>query len=173
MSFTERQQQCLEAMGIVPWVLRSSDYQEVESDRRPEPSAVSANNDLSAPTAGAVPVDLDELGAWLPGQALANFGYKGAVHTTLGHPDAPVLVVVHHSSSFQQTDNPSPADQFNAGPPLNGDAAQLFELMLRAIDLGRADVRQCSLSSAVDSAQGVLAPGTVAEACTVNTRERC
>jgi len=139
LSFSARQQYYLEAMGMVPWV-----------SRKTEP--------LISTVTTRFPSDLQELAVWLPEQPLADFGYKGAVHTVLGHPDAPVMVVVQRD---EQHDG-----QHDGDLPLSGDAAQLFELMMRSIDLGRSDIRQCALASQSQSTND----HTVIEACTAHTR---
>ena len=167
VSFSERQQRCLEAMGIVPWVSRNPEP-EAAVDRALEPvittddhMAESLGQIIDSPHVAAtfLPSDLQGLGLWLPRQPLANFGYKGAVHTVLGHPEASVLVVVQrHRQGVSEL-------------PLSGDAAQLFELMMRSIDLGRSDVRQCALADNAgpsDSQQTVFQ--SVGDACTPQTR---
>ena len=161
-------------MGIVPWVSRNSGYEtlldksiesaEYTNEHALDTSvqAVDSSNQtrgLSRTAATDLPTDLHELGLWLPEQFLANFGYKGAVHTTLGHPDAPVLVVVQHQG------------QNDGELPLTGDAAQLFELMVRSVGLGRSDVRQCALvGNKISSDSQPTGVQTVHEACTPQTR---
>ena len=167
VSFSERQQHCLEAMGIVPWVSRNP-VPEAALDRSLEPVLSTDDRvaelsehvvDSSHLISTDLPSDLDALGLWLPEQPLASFRYKGAVHTVLGHPEASVLVVVHR---HRQNDSEL---------PLSGDAAQLFELMMRSINLGRSDVRQCALAESVgpsDRQQSVVQ--SVSDACTAQIR---
>lgn len=155
VSFSERQQQCLEAMGVVPWISRNPELDAVLGNSA-EP-AVDSTRSSVADQPSVPPSDLHELGLWLPEQPLAEFGYKGAMHTTLGHPEASVLVVVEGPSDGEL--------------PLAGDAAQLFELMMSSIGLGRSDVRQCALISNENNAQSARSVGqTLNDACTPQTR---
>jgi hypothetical protein len=167
VSFSERQQHCLEAMGIVPWVSRNPEpeavpYRSFETVLSTENRLAESSEqvvDSSHVVATDLPSDLDALGLWLPEQPLASFGYKGAEHTILGHPEASVLVVVQRN---RQNDREM---------PLSGDAAQLFELMMRSINLGRSDVRQCALAGKMLPSDGQkTVVQSVSDACTPQTR---
>lgn len=154
VSFSERQLHCLEAMGIVPWI-----------SRQPGPATPAPTGQIpSTLSASDLPETMPELGLCLADRVLANFGYKGAVHTTLGHPEAPVLVVVQRYRHDVKQDS-------DTDLPLTGDAAQLFELMMRSIDLGRSDVRQCALADGLipahDESVGAF---NVGRACNQHTR---
>ncbi|MFK7853004.1 MAG: hypothetical protein AB8B79_02780 [Granulosicoccus sp.] len=154
VGFSERQLHCLEAMGIVPWVSRQGGSVAPASTVQ-VPSTLSASN---------LPDTMPELGLCLPDRLLANFGYKGAVHTTLGHPEAPVLVVVQR---FKHNDK----QESDTDLPLTGDSAQLFELMMRSIGLNRSDVLQCALAdSLLPGHDQSICESTVGRACTAHTR---
>lgn len=188
MSFTERQQHCLEAMGLVAWVPRnpspealleaptedtlkptSSEGHILSSSLPADPGKpVEMPGDKPGGKLSAMPSHMKELAAWLPEQPLANFGYKGSTHTTLGHPEASVLIVVQRPGHGQAQNN---GEQNHSELPLAGDAAQLFELMMRSIGLGRSDVRQCALASGGVAAHDLgSVEQSVSTACTPHTR---
>jgi len=98
MPYTERQQQMLNAMGIVPWIKRD--------DAVVESGTTFADRPLRALASGI----------------------------SIGHTQAPLLVIV------ESDENPMSA-------PLAGDAAQLFEQMMRSIDITRGSVCQCCIAS--------------------------
>ena len=145
MSYTQRQQQLLKAMGFVPWVQRES-------------STAPAVKDLQHPVAGTADersVDVAAHGgneaeiahvlanasafASRPLCALAN-GFS------IGHAQAPLLVVVE-------------THDLNLKAPLTGDAAQLFEQMMRSIDVTRGLVCQCAVlaeAKQVESGQATV-----------------
>ena len=81
-----------------------------------------------------IPREPAVLATWLPMQPLAPFVYRGQTLTRVGSEAAPLLIVVERGA---------PAD----GLPLTGEAAELFERMLRSVGLTRRDTRQCVLSS--------------------------
>ena len=115
MSYTQRQQQLLKAMGFVPWVQREASSAPVVTGS-PQAVAVSAERqaiDLAVIAANEVDIahaaaDVATI-ASRPLCSLAN-GFS------IGHAQAPLLVVVETSDS-------------NIKAPLEGDAAQLFEQM--------------------------------------------
>ena len=136
MPFSSRQMHCMQAMGLVPWV--------------------SEGVPLSAPVSAPVSITdmetdtpVESLGAWLQVQTLASNAEPSL-------SNAPLLVVVE--SIAAESAESQPAGQ----SVLTGEAAQLFDLMMRSINLKRGDVRQCLLA-------GTQGP-TVAQSCTVQTR---
>jgi len=117
MPYPQRQQELLTAMGIVPWVQRGSDS-----------STLDVVGSVGNSIASAESVSQDEIGiADRPLCALA----KGVA---IGNVSAPLLVVVETAELIVTT-------------PLAGDAAQLFEQMMRSIDVTRAAVCQCAIST--------------------------
>ncbi len=116
MPYTERQQQMLNAMGIVPWVQRD-DVPRNEVPRDEEPNEGVADTGLTF--------------ADRPLRALAS-------GISIGHAQAPLLVIVE-------------SDESPLTAPLSGDAAQLFEQMMRSIDITRSSVCQCCIASSITS----------------------
>ena len=145
MSYTQRQQQLLKAMGFVPWVQREASSAPVVTGS-PQAVAVSAERqaiDLAVIAANEVDIAhaaADESTiASRPLCSLAN-GFS------IGHAQAPLLVVVETSDS-------------NIKAPLEGDAAQLFEQMMRSIDVTRGLVCQCAVlaeAKQVESGQATV-----------------
>ena len=132
MSYTQRQQQLLKAMGFVPWVQRESSTALAAKDVQHlvDSSVLEQSIDVTAanggPEAEIAPALADTSAfASRPLCALAN-GFS------IGHAQAPLLVVV------ETTD-------MSLKAPLTGDAAQLFEQMMRSIDVTRGSVCQCAV----------------------------
>jgi len=126
MSFTARQQHCLEAMGLVPWVSSSQPV-------APEVLAAPVASPLVR-SSGAAPADPQALSLWLPHQPFAPFLSSGRTRHFIGPEDAALLVIVETGPDKVQQ-------------PLEGDAARLFDLMMRAISITRQKLRIGALDS--------------------------
>lgn len=182
MPYTNRQLQCLDAMGIVPWVLRDTTSNPLVSISGATTTAVSeavstdtaeselavvspdaaSSADLAAPggSISSLPADLAELSAALPGKAITALNIRGNWQNSLGSLDASVLVVVQ----------PPTDSAVIAELPLSNQEAQLFEQMLRAIGLTRKDITQCVLQTASeDTVAGGGEAVAAMESATVET----
>lgn len=149
MRFSARQQECLEAMGIVPWVSRyAAEVAEVAE------VAVAAFTPAVA-VSTQPPESAARLGEWILSRALVPIHYRGSEFPVLGASEATVLVIV------EQTDSQA------ATAALEGDSARLFELMLRAIQLTGRDTRQCIVSTEPVAGPDLSVAGA---ACTPQTR---
>jgi hypothetical protein len=151
MRFSARQQHCLQAMGIVPWVSRHAVDSEVTEVAEVAASSVATGVEFAAQP----PESVDKLGEWLMTRALVPIHLRGSVFPFLGSVEATVLVVVEQSGSE---------------PPvaaLEGDSARLFTLMLRSIQLSARDTRQCVVSCEPVSSSG---NSDLSVACTPQTR---
>lgn len=174
MRFSARQQYCLTTMGVVPWVSRhavapevvvaeevalvaeASVVQEValasEEAATPEivvspqvavtPEVAEEQAALLMPAASGQqpftaqpPESIADLGPWVLSRALAPIHHRGTVFPVLGAAEACLLIIVQQ------------ADTGPAIAALEGDAARLFNLMLRSIKLSGRDTRQCILSA--------------------------
>lgn len=128
MRFSARQQHCLQAMGIVPWV----------STHPVELETVAEVATITMPTAehaAGPPETVARLGAWIASRALAPIHWRGSQYPVLGAAESPVLVIVEQVGTKP------------AAAALEGDSARLFALMLRSIQLGARDTRQCIVSA--------------------------
>lgn len=187
MSFSERQQHCLEAMGIVPWVLKSEPYAvppaEAETVKLvPETASVliadgigtrvteqpgiiaPASTTASISPAIAIrpmPMAIEALKLWLPSQTLGQLMVRSQVQSFVGQAEAPLLVVVD-SIKFATPVQP-PASPFSA------EAAQLFDLMMRAITVTLGQRKLCYLASGSDSPDAGN-PQHVLDICTPQTK---
>ncbi len=193
MSFSARQQICLEAMGMVPWVSNVLPTAPLAADplagmQAPEPLAGTqvpeplagtqvpeplAGTQVPEPLAGTqvpaaplsaeqllaelpadllsdtpaalpaqMPTDLQSLSAWLSYQPLSSFLASGKRRHVMGRDDASLVVVVETGSGVGQH-------------PLEGDAARLFDMMMKAIKLTRQQLRICALAGdSVESESG-------------------
>ncbi len=156
MRFSARQQHCLQAMGIVPWVSRHAvEVAEVAQTHAIAGDATAASSTASVEFSAQPPESAATLGEWVLSRALAPIHYRGSEFSVLGAAEASVLVIVEQRGSQPAT------------AALEGDSARLFELMLRSIRLSARDTRQC-----IVSAEPVAGPdnsvGSVA--CTPHTR---
>lgn len=105
-----------------------------------EPAGGSESSQACVP--GPPPRSVEALGEWLASCSLAEL---------TGPAEAPLLVIIE--PSVDDLDKPA----------LTGDAASLFELMLRSIRLSSRDIRTCCITQAPTS----LTPGVL---CTPHTR---
>lgn len=182
MSFSARQQHCLEAMGIVPWVSKSKSQTPIaessaallEPTAAPiQPASVSvaatveslpAAKIIELPTfvAGPMPESVEDLSLWLPSQPVGLLAVRSVMQNFVGQSEAPLLIVVESTHS---TDS----DQLLTASPFSAEAAQLFDLMMRAISVTLGQRKVCHLSARVDDphATGVAC---VAELCVPQTK---
>lgn len=147
MPYTARQLQSLNALGLVPWVVKNSASSQPESATTIVPvsdsTAVAAGNGISS----TEPLDLDELGAWLSEQALAQFTYRSKTLDRIGKEDAPVLLIM---------------DEL----PLPDSQGRLLNDMLRAIELDPRDACLVCL----DVAESLVPTATVQSVTHAGTR---
>ena len=167
MSFSARQQHCLEAMGIVPWVsklelpspvpspvpeamtaLSEAVAEQVPQAAAQTAAAVAALSDEKvfkhpAYVAGPMPSSVEELKVWLPCQPLSLLAVRSKHQAFVGQAEAPLLVVVDSANSTDTVQSP-PATPFNA------EAAQLFDLMMRAIKVTLGQRKLCHLSGGAE-----------------------
>lgn len=106
-----------------------------EGPRAPIPAQAPASPDMGTPAARDKPATLDLLRASLATDAQPEAPWPGPLILPQGGTDAPLMVVV---------DMPDPADM-TAGALLADRAGLLFDAMLRAIGLARADIYLASL----------------------------
>lgn len=155
MSFSARQLHCLDAMGFVAWTSRSNDHAVVSerptvphaveelpiADAVPAQSPISSLTSSSATTGpatnnymanAAMPSAINQLAQWLVRQPLAQLNYKGRQASYMGSEQAALLVVC-----VQAADSSS--------LPLSRESTQLFDLMMRAIEMPRTGFRQCAV----------------------------
>lgn len=161
MSFTERQRHCLDAMGIVAWVSDDNSVADLLPVPKMPDSDVGSVSDAAAlrlpvrsstdetMTNIAMPSAIDELANWLVRQPLTMLTYKGRQANYIGSENAALVIVCLQMEQSNQL-------------PLSSECTQLFDLMMRAIDVPRTDFRQCSISTkptnqdnAHDTAAGV------------------
>jgi len=116
-------------MGLVPWVSR---LQPVVPEFLAVPAAPVASPALSPIV--SPPADLQALSRWLPHQPFAPFLSSGRTRHVIGPEDAALLVIVETGPGTVQQ-------------PLEGDAARLFDLMMRAISVTRQKLRIGALAS--------------------------
>lgn len=90
----------------------------------------------AAPVTEAAPGDLDSFDAWLATAVVAG-GHDGRRVPPAGPADAPLMVL---------SDVPEEAD-VDHGSLLSGDQGTLFDAMMRAIGLDRANIRLASLAT--------------------------
>lgn len=102
--------------------------------------AVPASPDSNEP----MPEPLDELKHWLPQQSLGLLSVRSQLQHIVGKPDAPLLVVV-------QSNLVSKTGQLPPSTPFSVDAAQLFDLMMRAIQVTLGARKVVHLASASES----------------------
>ncbi|MFK7996361.1 MAG: hypothetical protein AB8B87_19635 [Granulosicoccus sp.] len=151
MSYTARQLHCLEAMGLVAWV--SGESPEVEQQLAPQApdnalrQAQGSPDRSTEPSGVAIPAAIDQLSQWLVRQPLTRLMYKGTQTSSIGSEQASLLVVCVHTQESSQL-------------PLSRESAQLFDLMMRAIDVQRTGFRQCAmptqLSTQVQDSKAIL-----------------
>lgn len=135
MPYTRRQQQLLTAMGIVPWVLRDG-ASDLAAQVIGHPVA---DCPVDVPLEGAVESAVDRTSDRL--LAFASRPLCSLVNGfSIGHAEAPLLVVVE-------------THELLVTAPLTGDAAQLFEQMMRSIDVTRGAVCQCAVPANANNAE--------------------
>jgi len=165
LRYTERQQHCLESMGLVAWVSREDEYVDAYADTTADVSAHDSNTS-STPVSPTVapdssctewvepPKDVTELAAWLPAQMLSPVSSAAQSLFYAGIETAPLLIIEEADNSNQL-----------AGPVgMSADGAKLFELMMRAISVPTTRRKLCLLASNALAA-GSLVDGSAAKAC--------
>ena len=182
MRVSARQQHCLQAMGIVPWVSRYAvaieQAEEVVDDAEvagvaevvavaevaevaqltdaaevADVAAIATRSDLQS--SAPPPESADKLGEWVSSRALVPIHYRGSEFPVLGAAAASVLVIVQQTGSQRAT------------AALEGDSARLFALMLRSIQLTARDTRQCIVATEPLANPDISVAGV---ACTPQTR---
>ena len=155
MRFSARQQHCLQAMGIVPWVSRYAvevqQAADVSEGANVAASFIKPDFQVSAPP----PASADRLGEWVSSRALVPIHYRGSEFPVLGAAEASVLIIVQQTGSLPAT------------AALEGDSARLFALMLRSIQLTARDTRQCIVTTEPLASPDISVAGV---ACTPQTR---
>ncbi len=124
-SYTLDQLDMMQRMGLVPWVQRQGQ---------------------ASPTSGLVeslvatePLAVDDT----PGnRRLVSFDQAGQRVTSIGSTEARLLIVVESSAE-------------SVGSALSAEANELLMLMLRAIDLGRADFSLCVVATEARGGESV------------------
>jgi hypothetical protein len=182
VSFSARQQHCLEAMGIVPWVSKSQSLIPLSKPMTALPEASSEPiqqavvsigvtvetlapaNVVERPTSvlGPMPESIEELSLWLPSQPLGLLAVRSEYQSFVGQPEAPLLVVVDSTKSKN-------SDQPPATSPFNSEAAQLFDLMMRAINVTLGQRKLCYLSRRIDPSSAIQ-HGVVMDLCIPQTK---
>ena len=166
MSYSARQQYCLNIMGLVAWssshraitptTLTTAANATVEkkvaetgAEKNAEP--VSAN---AGPTASN---DCAALSQWLVEQPLVPFVYRGNSVNCIGSEQAMLLVVCLHKHEMDNEATPV--------LPLSQDCASLLNQMIRAIEMPAATIRQCLIYSPGDN--DTAAETASEEACAI------
>ena len=150
-------------MGIVPWVLKSSNLQDVQIAEPMSHIDVVESAAALETSLTPMPNSLEELKNWLPSQPVRTMLGRTGPQFFGGVEDAPLLVVV---DGVDNDVDPEPMRS-----PFNAESAQLFELMMRAIVMPVGKRKQCVLHSKASYAQtsdGVVQ--SVAQQLHVQTR---
>ena len=145
MSYSARQQYCLNIMGLVAWtsVRRASgEATPATSGKAAVVDTVVEQNSHPAPLEGASH-DGSTLAQWLVEQALVPFNFRGNSVSCVGSEQAILVVVCLH--------RPEMDDGITPDLPLTQDCASLLNQMMRAIDLPAAAIRQCVMRSREDN----------------------
>jgi len=127
----------MEAMGLVPWVYARqigadrSQTLKVEDVPVVQPQAELTTTQIS--TAVPIPAESDQLAHWLVLQPLLQLTYRGSTTHCIGSHSANLIVVCLQAAEPEQL-------------PLNKECTQLFDLMMRAINIARTGYRQCAVS---------------------------
>lgn len=180
MGFSARQQQCLEAMGVVPWVTKSA-HQLPETTSVLSDSAVTANEpvkvqvpatdgsfgaqdkaacDVSACT--SMPESVEQLSLWLPSQPVKLLTVRSEQRSFVGQAEAPLLIIADSTHSAGSAEVP-------ATQAFDMKAAQLFDLMMRAINVPLQQRKLCCLSDTIETA-GTTQGARVADLCIAQTQ---
>lgn len=195
MSYSARQQYCLEAMGMVPWVSTAlpaepfaagqlleeplaTAQQPAEVEEPNEEPLVAAQQPAEVPNEeplvtaqqltevpikvlaelpAKMPTELQALSAWLPHQALASFLASGKRRCVMGPDDASLVVLVESGSEVGQQ-------------PLEGDAARLFDMMMRAIKITRQQLRICAIAAEGARDERAADQPTLSDICNPQTK---
>ena len=182
--YTERQLRCMDAMGLTAWVsrpgvaTRAADPVPVGATSpvaaaTPAPPAEPAPHEIPTEAAGPTPEaprDVVPEPAPVPVSSSAPVPSPRAAGTT--PPPSPLSA--RRAAAFERRGarvvqtNPDGgtvlvAVERGAGtrpglPPLEGEPAELFALMLRSIGLGRADVSLCALDGPAPGSEADGAP---------------
>lgn len=171
-------------MGIVPWVSKAELPNPV-----PVPEAMTALSeavtaqipqaaaDMAATVAvlpdekvfkhpayltGPTPSSVEDLKVWLPSQPLGLLSVRSKPQAFVGQAEAPLLVVVDSADSKDPVQSPPTT-------PFNAEAAQLFDLMMRAIKVTLGQRRLCHLSGETD-APSATGSARVLDLCVPQTR---
>lgn len=188
MSFSARQQHCLEAMGIVPWVSKSEmPVADVVVPQSETPVATNKSAGVGVATViesltaevvaepaiavpgpgpvaglGPMPEAIDDLRQWLPFQRVGLLSVRTQSQYFVGHLEAPLLVIA---------DSVTPAGSVQAplSTPFNAEAAQLFDLMMRAINVTLGQRKMCYLSNETNTADAIKAE-QVQDLCVAQTK---
>lgn len=139
MPFSETQRRCMQGVGLVPWVERSSEcIVAVETELETQDASVVVSAETSAPITPPIPEPLsktssatvaitDEIEQLLH-SPLVRMPFRGDTTSVLGHPDSPLLVLVE-ATNMQQS-----------AYPFEPQDARLFDDMLRAIHWRRQTI---------------------------------
>jgi hypothetical protein len=173
-------------MGIVPWVSKSELPSPVpilvSEDMTTLSEAVTAqipqvNVDIAATVAalpaevtskhpayvtGPMPSSVEELKVWLPSQPLGVLAVRSNHQAFIGQAEAPLLVVVESADSKDSVQSPPTT-------PFNAEAAQLFDLMMRAMKVTLGQRKLCYLPGGTDAASASES-ARVLDLCVPQTR---
>ena len=154
MSYSARQQYCLNIMGLVAWTSvhrASGQATPATSGKVAVVDTVVEQNRYPAPREGASH-DCSTLAQWLVEQAVVPFNFRGNSVSCVGSEQAILVVVCLH--------RPESDNGITPELPLTQDCASLLNQMMRAIDMPAAAIRQCVIRSRSDNE---TAPETVPE----------
>lgn len=142
-------------MGIVPWVPKAYAPETISASPLAEQTIDQpvAQPAISTPA----PHALGDVKLWLPQQAVVQMAVRAGSQSYSGNDDAPLLVVV------ETADGDNPVEPVRSA--FNTESAQLFELMMRAINMPLAKRKLCVLAAASNPDQP---PNNVQRVSSVN-----
>ena len=145
MSYSARQQYCLNIMGLVAWTsVRRASGQAMPATSANTAVAETLAAEAKHPAArGCASHDCATLSQWLVEQALVPFIYRGNSVSCIGSEQAILAVVCLHRHGMYNEVTPA--------LPLTQDCASLLNQMMRAIEMPAAAIRQCVICSPSDN----------------------
>jgi len=152
-------------MGIVPWVsksekLRPMPLQDPSPGSEPTLNLTPAPEQIQRP--GLMPQAVGELKQWLPSQAVGLLSVRSMPLSFVGQAEAPLLVVVESTKSADLPQSPPTS-------PFKAESAQLFDLMMRSINITLGQRKLCYLSSETEL-MGAENSDNVMDLCVPQTR---
>ncbi len=165
MAYSSRQLGCMSAMGLVAWTCKDVSESLTDSILKNQPEHLA----LSTPTPTPTPIaasnagvtdgsGLAALAQWLVEQPLLPLVYRGATVSYIGQDQSALLVVCLHSGTPQAS-------------ALDPGSEQLFDLMMRAINMPRNAITQCAVAAKPFTPAGSTQSSIYLDAiCTAHTR---